>query len=312
MVKRSLLFVSFCLCSVLFQLHAQDTSTTLSSSTIDSSYTEQHQQQVFNDGSQSTIPSDTVSANDGDYETTVPVSIVITVDNDDFTLSLGAGTRIRTAAQKFVTDRKIDNSYIIPIENAIIKEAKRVYDSMQTSSTNGNNNPSTSSSSSTTADNSKNLVTSIDVNLNADVYSCPLYVNETPQEAARRFCSVYNLANDEEYDSVLRLLINRLRSNLGYTDNLPFTTDNVRTMTVIDVDPGDGTGRLLKLRVLEGETPVEAARGFLDRTGFDIGNVQALTRIIEQKILEQSTSTTTSTLLLLRNHQPKMLQMILN
>lgn len=247
---------------------------------------------VNNDGSFQTIEaSEFPVSNEQDYETTVPVSIVITVDNEDFTLSLGEGARIRTAAKRFITERNLDNSYMEPIENALIKEAKRVYDSMQSiSATSASNNAASSSSSSSPS----SIVATIDVNLNDDVYTCQVYANETPQEAARRFCALYNLANDEEYDSILRLLINRLRNTLGYTDNLPFTTDTTRTIAVVEVDTGDGTGRLLKLRVLEGETPIEAARGFLDRTGFDMGNLQALTQIVEQKMREQTVREDTS------------------
>jgi hypothetical protein len=125
----------------------------------------------------------------------------------------------------------------------------------------------------------------VSVNVNSETYSCELFQGESPQEAARRFCARHGLVRDEEYDSVLRLLVNRLRAATGLRDGLPLTTDGARTLVSLDVNLADGTGRMLKLRVLEGETPAEAARGFLDRAGFDAADEAALTARAEAKLL---------------------------
>ena len=234
-----------------------------------------------------------------EYLTTVPLSLDVIIDSISFSLVVPSGGSLKEHAKTFCEAHNIvfesEDGY--SIEKALIDEADAIARAREVeekeeqarlqqlllldavnrarlaTQEGGSSSPLTPRAS-------------ISVNLNSETFSCDLFPGESPQEAARRFCAKHGIAQDEEYDSVLRLLVNRLRAAIGMRDGLPYTTEDTETMFYLHVNVADGTGRLLKMRVLEGETPAEAARGFLDRAGFDSADELALTMRAEAKFQE--------------------------
>lgn len=230
-----------------------------------------------------------------EYMATVPISITVTVDGIDHPLTLDVGTSLRRAALDFCAHHNVvDVKNTVPVlEQALIAEANKVFNAQQASSTSNDGvegaRDELAGSRAGFGLAAPTSTAEISVNINGATRTCQQLSNESAPEAARRFCIDNGLDKDEEYDSVLRLLVNRLRGAvlpLDQQDDLPRTGDVTRTIAIVDVNTGDGSGRLLKMRVLEGESPVEAARGFLERTGFDADNLDRLARMAAVRVAE--------------------------
>jgi hypothetical protein len=234
-----------------------------------------------------------------EYLTTVPLSLDVIIDSTTFALVVPTGGSLKEYARAFCDAHNIvfesEDGY--SIERALIEEANSIARARDIEEKEEQARlqqllllDAVNRARQATQDgNPSSQLTpraSISVNLNSETFSCDLFPGESPQEAARRFCAKHGIARDEEYDSVLRLLVNRLRAAIGMRDGLPYTTEETETIFSLHVNVADGTGRLLKMRVLHGESPAEAARGFLDRAGFDSADEVALTLRAEAKYQE--------------------------
>lgn len=199
-----------------------------------------------------------------DLTVTFPVSLLVDIDGQaQHTLQVKAGDSLLVAAHRFCAAINVDSSNVPRLVNSLIDEAMRV----------------------ASASVQPGEVAAIGVAVRNMVERVAVREGETPQQAARRFMSQQGLGTDAELDSYLRLLVNGLRAELGIEDGLPLTTDKQPTVTSVDVNMGDGTGRLVRLRVLQGETPRAAALGFLDRVGMpEVPNLQLLVDAINAKL----------------------------
>lgn len=235
-----------------------------------------------------------------EYLTTVPLSLDVIIDSNSFALNVPSGGSLKEHARAFCEAHNVvfesENGY--SIERALIDEADAIARAREVEEKEEKarlqqlllleavNRARLATQEGGAASSPLMPRASISVNLNSETFSCDHFPGESPQEAARRFCAKHGIAQDEEYDSVLRLLVNRLRAAIGMRDGLPYTTEETETTFFLHVNVADGTGRLLKMRVLEGETPADAARGFLDRAGFDSADETALTIRAEAKFQE--------------------------
>ena len=122
--------------------------------------------------------------------------------------------------------------------------------------------------------------------------------------ASRRWVKENGLSNELEVDSVLRLLVQRLRREGGAEDGLPVTTEGGRrTLASVQVRgrlEGDELGPLHLARWLDGESVGEAALGFVERLGLPLDpNVGVLerefTRLAEAAVPSPSPSLPTLT-----------------
>jgi hypothetical protein len=238
----------------------------------------------------SPIPAAEGAGNDEDflegdvYITNVPVTITATVGGTSYRIDVDEGGNLREAALQFCRRLQLPLSNVRMIEDALRKEADNVYAARVAAAEAAEAAAQSQSQYQGEGEGEGEVAYKIDVNVDGVDYPCTLRAGESQAAAARRFASQHRLSDNAEYDSVLRILVNRLRREQGHTDGLPRSTDTSKTVATVNVVVNDKPGLDLTLRILEGETPSEAALGFLERTGFDMAYAVPLTREAEAQV----------------------------
>jgi hypothetical protein len=222
-------------------------------------------------------------ASDVDYIAIEPLELTVDVDGAPRVLACESGGSLRKCCMDFVVSLALPEDSMTPdltaaytrtLMDGLIARASALV-AGRAAAAGGSRPPA------------RRPLAEVPVNLNDEARTAVLYEGEEASTAARRFAVEAGLSSDPELDSILRTLVNRLRAAAGAQDGLPLTVDAAETIATMDVNAGDGTGRILVLRVLAGETASAAAAGFLERTGFDMAaNLEALRGLAEAKLLE--------------------------
>ena len=123
-------------------------------------------------------------------------------------------------------------------------------------------------------------VATISVTANGEASSLSQLAGESALQASQRWVAASPFAEQPDVDSILRLLVHRLRREGGAGDGLPVTTEGGRrTLASVRVRGRSSDGALGPARIvrwLEGESAGEAAAGFVERTGLPAGPNVAL------------------------------------
>jgi hypothetical protein len=112
---------------------------------------------------------------------------------------------------------------------------------------------------------------SIPVTINGNQSILTQLEGEDFYATSRRWAMEHGFGGDVEVDSILRLLVNRLRKESGATDGLPITTETGILQAEVKVqgklNEGEELGPMHIARWLGPETVDEAAIGFVTRLG---------------------------------------------
>ena len=114
-------------------------------------------------------------------------------------------------------------------------------------------------------------VATISVTANGEASELAQLAGESALQASQRWVASSPFADQPDVDSILRLLVHRLRREGGAGDGLPVTPEGGRrTLASVRVRGRSSDGALGPARIvrwLEGESAGEAAAGFVERTG---------------------------------------------